>query len=209
MSAAGIYKLQTLQDGNYNIECAPWKHNSMQPNTELNPTILEPLSLHDFHPLNKTVPTPEDTLVALVESADPLSQGLELLSEEANQLLAALQLAVYRRVGRHSYYCGECREGVNCSDSHIAIMFSGGIDSMMLAHLADKCVPKAQSIDLLNVAFENSNNVGNYDVPDRVTGRHALTELSTDRVWNFVEVCAMLINQIISAENIITVVCYK
>ncbi|NXF74472.1 ASND1 protein, partial [Sclerurus mexicanus] len=37
--------------------------------------------------------------------------------------------------------------------AHVAVLFSGGIDSMVIAALADKYVPLEEPIDLLNVAF--------------------------------------------------------
>ncbi|XP_074001662.1 asparagine synthetase domain-containing protein 1 [Numenius arquata] len=37
--------------------------------------------------------------------------------------------------------------------AHVAVLFSGGIDSMVIAALADKHVPVEEPIDLLNVAF--------------------------------------------------------
>ncbi|KAM4626114.1 asparagine synthetase domain-containing protein 1 [Discoglossus pictus] len=95
--------------------------------------------------------------------------------------------------------------------TNIAILFSGGIDSMILAALADRHVPLEEPIDLLNVAFmmkatnstKNSklkrqcrpmdtiNSKSPFDVPDRVTGRAGLEELkaiSPNRTWNFVEI---------------------
>ncbi|KAK3568722.1 hypothetical protein QTP86_013870 [Hemibagrus guttatus] len=106
------------------------------------------------------------------------------------------------------------------SHSHqaqVAILFSGGIDSMILAVLADRYIPPDRPIDLLNVAFklqEPKTNRGsgkkgrnyknerethafttslqaNFDVPDRITGRDGLRELaalSPGRKWNFVEI---------------------
>ncbi|KFV03095.1 Asparagine synthetase domain-containing protein 1, partial [Tauraco erythrolophus] len=47
--------------------------------------------------------------------------------------------------------------------AHIAVLFSGGIDSMVIAALADKHVPLGEPIDLLNVAFvikEQANRKG-------------------------------------------------
>ncbi len=49
---------------------------------------------------------------------------------------------------------------------------SGGLDSTVLACLADQFLEEDESIDLLNVAFEQQS--GSYDVPDRITALNAL-----------------------------------
>jgi len=88
--------------------------------------------------------------------------------------------------------------------SRVGILFSGGIDSMVLAALADMCVPEGESIDLINVAFEqkakppqgkkktpfpsNLDVKPSYNVPDRISGQDGVRELNRNRVWNFVEV---------------------
>ncbi|XP_055967770.1 asparagine synthetase domain-containing protein 1 [Sorex fumeus] len=100
--------------------------------------------------------------------------------------------------------------------ANVAILFSGGIDSMVLAALADRYIPLDEPIDLLNVAFmikeTTSNQKGGkqknhrktsseesfaadpdkqFDVPDRITGRAGLKELKTaspSRIWNFIEI---------------------
>ncbi|EPT04161.1 hypothetical protein FOMPIDRAFT_1027956 [Fomitopsis schrenkii] len=93
------------------------------------------------------------------------------------------------------------------SQPRVAILFSGGIDSTMLAFLANRHADPAEPIDLLNVAFENprkvtvksEGNIGglpkrerkqkiragydyaaieiSYDVPDRLTGLQEVDEL--------------------------------
>lgn len=160
----------------------------MLPNMELDITLGETISLSNFQTLNMVVPAEEDFSQQLIDSDEPLSVAADLLSEECEELLARLGEAVNRRVGAHSYFCSTCSPGSPCDNAHIAIMFSGGIDSMMLAYLADQFVTKNQSIDLLNVAFETGSGGDGYDVPDRITGRRALEELPHDRAWNFVEV---------------------
>ncbi|KAF2645179.1 hypothetical protein P280DRAFT_486450 [Massarina eburnea CBS 473.64] len=98
------------------------------------------------------------------------------------------------------------REAIGVSDPlfiatepRIAILFSGGLDCTILARLAHDLLPPEQSIDLLNVAFENPRihaNLGPdespYELcPDRITGRSSHAELSNvcpNRLWRFVEV---------------------
>ncbi|XP_004601444.2 asparagine synthetase domain-containing protein 1 [Sorex araneus] len=100
--------------------------------------------------------------------------------------------------------------------ANVAILFSGGIDSMVLAALADRHIPLDEPIDLLNVAFMSKETTSNqkggkqknycktsseessaadpdkqFDVPDRITGRAGLKELKTvspSRIWNFIEI---------------------
>lgn len=95
---------------------------------------------------------------------------------------------------------------LNQTKADIAILFSGGIDSMILAALTDRHVPADKPIDLLNVAFKmqeakmppksmkkgkNKKNdcddadktqlgqqkFNPFNVPDRITGRAGLQEL--------------------------------
>jgi asparagine synthetase B (glutamine-hydrolysing) len=77
----------------------------------------------------------------------------------------------------------------------VAILFSGGLDSSVLAALTDRVWPENESIDLLNVAFplrtKNNPTANKFDVPDRLTGLQALEELkklNPSRKWNFCEV---------------------
>lgn len=104
----------------------------------------------------------------------------------------------------------------NTDQAQVAILFSGGIDSTILAILADRYIPPDQPIDLFNVAFqlqESKANQGSgkkgrnnkkghtshdvtslqpeFDVPDRITGWDSLRELTAlnpSRKWNFVEI---------------------
>ncbi|KEY74101.1 hypothetical protein S7711_05352 [Stachybotrys chartarum IBT 7711] len=91
--------------------------------------------------------------------------------------------------------------GAGLSDARIAVLFSGGLDCTVLARLCSEIVPYEQSIDLINVAFENPRialqNRGKPDVnlyelcPDRITGRKSFAELKTTcprRNWRFVMV---------------------
>ncbi|KAF9984709.1 hypothetical protein BGZ65_012791 [Modicella reniformis] len=44
-------------------------------------------------------------------------------------------------------------------EARVAILFSGGLDCLCLAALADRYLPKGEAIDLLNVGFENPRSV--------------------------------------------------
>ncbi|POI23708.1 hypothetical protein CIB84_012544 [Bambusicola thoracicus] len=72
------------------------------------------------------------------------------------QFIDVLDEAVKRRV--LLLYRGEDEgtrqaQGVSPRQAHVAVLFSGGVDSMVIAALADRHVPLEEPIDLLNVAF--------------------------------------------------------
>lgn len=83
--------------------------------------------------------------------------------------------------------------------ARVAILFSGGLDCTILARISHDLLPPSESIDLLNVAFENprihsklDEGVSPYELcPDRVTGRTSHAELfkvCPGRCWRFVEI---------------------
>lgn len=95
----------------------------------------------------------------------------------------------------------------NQAPTKVAVLFSGGLDCTVLARLCHEILPHDQSIDLLNVAFENPRVAANaakskdrksletWDIyeacPDRVTGRKSFAELAAvcpGRAWRFVAV---------------------
>eukprot|EP00667_Euglena_gracilis_P005545 EG_transcript_5585 len=99
--------------------------------------------------------------------------------------LAALSDAVRVRVTTVPEPHAASRE--ESTGAPVAVLFSGGIDCMLLAALAHRHVPPHLPIDLLNVAF------GDYpgETPDRVGSRNGLQELrgiAPDRQWNLVEI---------------------
>lgn len=89
------------------------------------------------------------------------------------------------------------------SNAKIALLFSGGLDCTLLARIAHEVLPAEETIDLLNVAFENPRVVAAankayeqptsaYEIcPDRITGRAAFAELQRvcpTRNWRFVAI---------------------
>ncbi|KAL9065250.1 MAG: hypothetical protein Q9157_007539 [Trypethelium eluteriae] len=80
--------------------------------------------------------------------------------------------------------------------SKIAILFSGGLDCSLIARVSHELLPCHETIDLLNVAFENPrihNNISSpfETCPDRITGHQSVEELRRvcpNRTWRFVEI---------------------
>ncbi|KFP69284.1 Asparagine synthetase domain-containing protein 1, partial [Acanthisitta chloris] len=96
-----------------------------------------------------------------------------------HQFIDVLSEAVKRRVLSLIRAQGQkTREAPSMSNkkAHVAVLFSGGIDSMVIAALADKHVPLEEPIDLLNVAFmmkEQAKQKG-------TTRRHTSHEVQPD-----------------------------
>lgn len=187
MPAAGIYKLTLSSDTSFDISCHPWQHTDIKPDDLLVNNTLTQISLHDFIDLNSDLSECDSTPSEVMGTENVLENASRWLRTECDGFMSVLTDSIRRRVSRNSFYCNLCAGGSPCSESHISIMFSGGIDSMMLAYATDLCLPSDQSIDLLNVAFESTSTNG-YNVPDRQTGLIALSELNPNRKWNFVEV---------------------
>lgn len=162
-------------------------------------------------PLNRKIPEslPESNCQAISNhvSLDDLKLLIsEVHKKNAESFIKVLSAAVRKRVlclpRVNNLVTSEAEKLAN-----VAILFSGGIDSMMLAALADRHIPPEEPIDLLNVAFmmkaqnakiqkcrlrKKQNSAPShqsdaealkyfnpFDVPDRITGRLGLEELKT------------------------------
>ncbi|KAI6136811.1 asparagine synthase-domain-containing protein [Pisolithus sp. B1] len=74
-------------------------------------------------------------------------------SDAVDELISHLNQSVMLRVRDIPVHFGQ--EG----KARVAVLFSGGIDSTMLAFLAHRHVPEDEAIDLINVAFENPRKI--------------------------------------------------
>ncbi|KAF5449509.1 hypothetical protein F2P56_029947 [Juglans regia] len=108
---------------------------------------------------------------------------------------------------RASKDCADCFKGI-CDAPHftaynfsvtcdirqeahapVAVLFSGGLDSMILAALLDECLDHSYEIDLLNVSFDGQS------APDRISAKAGVKELrriAPSRRWKLVEIDADL-----------------
>lgn len=118
----------------------------------------------------------------------------------------ALQKTLHEALALRITNVPQPSRAVSKHDAKIGVLFSGGLDCTVLARLAHNILPLHESIDLLNVAFENPRVVAAsaknglnmlsptsiYEsCPDRITGRagHAeLQKVCPGRHWRFVAV---------------------
>lgn len=223
--AAGVYRLDLKECASHSkeltIEVFPWVHTDDHPSAHTPDYAWEDLPTYatvvpnlsgmflqsPVWPMNMSTSAPERPLVDVQSPQLSLEDLEELLKqcdkmEKVDKLIEVLSEAVRRRV--QSLPLMEHSDPKNEAD--IAVLFSGGIDSMILAVLADRHVEAGKPIDLLNVAFKlqeakmqtqsakkgknpkspttdeqpkqgNHNLTRCFDVPDRITGRAGLLEL--------------------------------
>ncbi|NXA41777.1 ASND1 protein, partial [Eudromia elegans] len=84
--------------------------------------------------------------------------GVEHKKKLVHQFIDVLSEAVKKRVlvlVRDERQKRRDIPSMSTRKAHVAVLFSGGIDSMLIAALADQHVPTEEPIDLLNVAFMN------------------------------------------------------
>ncbi|KAF2866442.1 asparagine synthase-domain-containing protein [Massariosphaeria phaeospora] len=119
-------------------------------------------------------------------------------TEILSKLRDSLQQSLALRVHHIREATGPGAPAAN-QDTKLAILFSGGLDCTILARMSHGLLPLGETIDLLNVAFENPRihaklDVGTspYDLcPDRITARSSHAELERvcpGRCWRLVEI---------------------
>lgn len=129
----------------------------------------------------------QDDIIKLIESTAASTQcklsAMKILIEDnlikktVLNVTELLERSIKLRLQKQPNRCKKClnTEG-DCKHCTVGILFSGGLDCTILAVLADKYLPREQSIDLINVAFKKDEK-STFDVPDRLTGRQSLQEL--------------------------------
>lgn len=101
----------------------------------------------------------------------------------AAQLLHLLDKSIQRRVKD-----APSSKSKSQSDAFVAILFSGGIDSVVLAALSDRHISSNRPIDLINVSFHDDSD-SNSVSPDRLAALTSFVELKRKwpkRNWRFI-----------------------
>ena len=168
----GIYTLD--EQGNHGRNCWLWRRHDWRARL--------PVELH-LYEREMGLIFPRAKHQALKKTVASGKTGLkhrlgELFSSvSVDGLFAALDAAVERRVSN----------GVR--RKNIGVLFSGGVDSMVIAALADRHYPVQENIDLVTVCFDGGSS------PDRIAANDGLKELRTvcpRRRWRLVSVDAKL-----------------
>ncbi|KAF5449508.1 hypothetical protein F2P56_029947 [Juglans regia] len=135
-------------------------------------------------------PKPEDAELSHCKIArEQHGPAQASISGPAKTVLIALKESVMRRTSLHTIF-----QAVTCDirqEAHapVAVLFSGGLDSMILAALLDECLDHSYEIDLLNVSFDGQS------APDRISAKAGVKELrriAPSRRWKLVEIDADL-----------------
>nr|VDD38356.1 unnamed protein product [Brassica oleracea] len=147
---------------------------------------------------NLVVPRPEEDLSmsSIQEEKDNAISTFSILGF-AQTVLVVLKESVRRRTSLHSIFQGE-KEVVP-----VAVLFSGGLDSMILAALLDQCLDPKYEVDLLNVSFDGPN------APDRISAKAGIKELKQIaplRRWKLVEIDADLAKLTIETKRVMSLI---
>ncbi|CAL8081527.1 unnamed protein product [Calicophoron daubneyi] len=176
----------------------------------LSNVCLYPWTQNDVLPAGMKVQVMPQPLT--VQTTGPHDLSILSENEACEQFLALLSLAVRDRVLLASPVCANCsgrsmKAGQLghidpiCNHAHFAVLFSGGVDSTVIAALCDRYVPPDQPIDLINVAFDQKGSTDSKsgaakpipasEAPDRRTSLESLKELrhiAPNRKWQLVMV---------------------
>ncbi|XP_048454730.1 asparagine synthetase domain-containing protein 1 [Rhincodon typus] len=227
--ACGLYKIDLQKNTSGNslaISWYPWKYRSIEYEFKtlhlgeevqfieelpsfvsvfLNGSKLFPIA--PITPMNYSVC---ETCVAADSEASSVNVESFLSDEKKKKLVLQFINVLSESVRRRVLFLPRCQihpssQFTISNKANVAILFSGGVDSMVLAALADHHIPQDEPIDLLNVAFkqrktstkqkkksnaarapeeetlqeDNSSlkETTSFNVPDRITGLSGLKEL--------------------------------
>ncbi|TVU49588.1 hypothetical protein EJB05_00903, partial [Eragrostis curvula] len=125
------------------------------------------------------------------------------ITQSAHRVLVALRESVMLRTKMNALFQGGPNKLSDEELAPIAVLFSGGLDSMILAALLDKCIDARWTIDLLNVSFDGQL------APDRISaiaGQRELQRISPLRRWRLVEIDTALTDLKRESEHVMSLI---
>lgn len=155
----------------------------MKINLHFSPKLKQPVLEEKVEPGSSSQNT--NVLTSLMKAAEnnPVAEGfvekcVDILSSNVGPFLETLRKSIKRRVFTLPQYCKNCMKtvvecrteaevSVICHHAKVGVLFSGGLDSTVIAYLAAAALPPESTLDLINVAFSKDDNFNN--VPDRET----------------------------------------
>jgi len=125
------------------------------------------------------------------------------VTQLAHRVLVALRESVMLRTKMNTLFQGTLNKFEDEESAPIAVLFSGGLDSMILAALLDQCIDSKWTIDLLNVSFDGQL------APDRISAIAGLKELqriSPCRRWRLIEIDTALTDLKGESEHVMSLI---
>ncbi|VFQ66642.1 unnamed protein product [Cuscuta campestris] len=156
-------------------------------------------------------PSPEDLQISQMkiscweQDIHPNGTGHMVCSSTLllQRVVLALRESVTKRTSKDTVYQAVSLGCERKNYAPIALLFSGGLDSMILAALCDQCIDANYAIDLLNVSFDGQC------APDRISARAGLKELqriAPSRRWKLVEIDADLQNLTSETKHVMSLI---
>ena len=182
LPALGLYSCKLSEDGQFDqLQLYPWDSINVDQNKleSLNCEILSESIKCPVMVKSKIDLFPMDDCGSKEQELFDNLLGISDISKYVLNLEIILEDAVRTRLLHQPNLCKDCvfttSGDQECPHEAVGILFSGGLDCCVLAGLAAKMTPSSKPLHLYNVAFQQSN--GGYEVPDRITGLQAFSEI--------------------------------
>ncbi len=150
---------------------------------EIPPAVVYRMNIETGDVASEPIPRVINRNLAQIQSSKQTTDKIEFMQ--------LLDRAVERRVAH-----APPSHSNSTDDASVAVLFSGGIDSVVLAALSHRHVPPKQPIDLINVSFFNDSVDDNSQSllarsPDRLAAILSYKEMQSrfpERTWRFIAV---------------------
>ncbi|KAL5106192.1 Asparagine synthetase domain-containing protein 1 [Taenia crassiceps] len=138
--ASGIYMASAIPNGGFRVDFwYPWSKDHLQ--------------FWSLHPFNMSVKRKFVLDCSELKTPQHLNER-----EPAYVLMSLLREAVAVRVRLVAPTCQMCFKSStesSCLHTRVGVLFSGGLDSAVIAALVDRCLAPDQPVDLITVAFQH------------------------------------------------------